>query len=77
MHVFFRFIVSVRKNHQFQTSTQAAIEDTIKRWLRNAADREGGRIRRKARPNYLDDVERDVEHDVENNVENNVENVNS
>lgn len=40
------FIVSVRQNPNCTNATITEVENVIKTWLRNAPDREGGRLRR-------------------------------
>jgi hypothetical protein len=41
------FLDAVRKNQKSESSSEADIEDSIKTWLKNAADRQGGRKIRK------------------------------
>ena len=45
-YVIFFPTVALRTNPQFKTIPEDLIEDVIKRWLRYASDRNGGRIKR-------------------------------
>lgn len=42
------FLATVRKNPLCTTATATEIEGAVKSWLRNASDRDGGRLRRMA-----------------------------
>ena len=46
MFHFFFPLVSLRSNPAFKEIAQNEVENVIKRWLRNASDRNGGRMKR-------------------------------